>query len=68
MNTLANRTGYIDRHALVLATVTLDGNRARISGIRNDFATVTDAATGMSVEFAWPTVERIVRNGGTFKS
>lgn len=68
MNTMANRANYIDRHALVLATVTLDGKRARVSGIRNDFATVTDAATGLSSEWAWPTVERIVRNGGNFKS
>ena len=68
MNTLANRANYIDRHALVLAAVTLDGKRARVSGIRNDFATVTDSATGMAVEFAWPTVERVVRNGGAFKS
>lgn len=68
MNTVAIRTGYIDRHSLVLATVTLNGKRARISGIRNDYATVTDSTTGMSVEFAWPTVARVVASGGTFKS
>jgi hypothetical protein len=68
MNTLAIRTNYIDRHALVLATVTLDGRKARVTGIRNDFATVTDSATGMRVEFAWSTVDRVVRNGGAFKS
>ena len=62
------RSSYIDRHALVLATVTLNGNRARISGIRNDYATVTDSATGMAVEFAWPTVERVVAKGGAFQS
>jgi hypothetical protein len=59
---------FIDRHKLVLATVTLNGNRARISGIRNDFATVTDSKTGLACEFAWPTVERIVLAGGAFKS
>ena len=68
MNTMAIRSSYIDRHALVLATVTLNGNRARISGIRNDYATVTDSATGMSVEFAWGTVERVVAKGGAFQS
>lgn len=68
MNTIANRANYVDRHAMVLATVTLDGKRARISGIRNDYATVTDSTTGLSAEWAWVTVERIVRNGGHFKS
>ena len=65
---MAIRSSYIDRHSLVLATVTLNGNRARISGIRNDYATVTDSATGMAVEFAWPTAERVVAKGGAFQS
>lgn len=59
---------FIDRHSLVLSTAFLNGNKARISGIRNDFATVTDSTTNLSAEFAWATVERIVRNGGQFKS
>jgi hypothetical protein len=39
----------------------LDGKPARVTGRRNDFATVqTLDAKGPSVEFAWETVERIM--------
>lgn len=48
--------------------VTLDGHRAVVSGVRNDFATIIDMVTGAEVEFAWPTVERIVAKGGAFHS
>jgi hypothetical protein len=57
-----------DRYALIDARVTLNGNPARISGARLDFARVTDTVTGLSCEWAWETVERIVANGGAFKS
>ena len=56
------------RHSLCEASVTLNGNRAKISGVRNAFATVTDLETRMSCEFAWETVARIVERGGNFKS
>ena len=59
---------FLDRHALVLSTVTLNGNSARVSGIRNDVATVRDATTGVSAEFAWPTVESVVMAGGAFNA
>lgn len=59
---------FIDRHALVLSQAFMNGNRARISGIRNDFATVTDAKTGQTAEFAWETVVRVVNSGGQFNS
>jgi len=48
--------------------VTLDGKRAKISGYRNDFATVTALPDGARYEWAWPTVARIVAAGGAFKS
>ena len=50
-------------------TATLDGWPAVISGALNDFATVaTLGGSGHACEFAWPTVARIVANGGAFKS
>lgn len=56
------------RHELCAKKVTLNGNPAVISGANNDFATVTDMTTHLSAEWAWETVERIVNNGGEFKS
>ncbi len=47
---------------------TINGNRAIVSGYLNDYARVTDATSGLSCEFAWPTVERILSKGGEFKS
>lgn len=64
----AKYTSTIDRHALILSFATLNGTRAAISGIRNEFATVTQISTGLACEFAWATVERIVKSGGNFKS
>ncbi len=42
--------------------VTLNGYRATIRGATNDFATVTIMPAGLSADFAWETVERIVTN------
>ena len=58
-----------ERRPLLHATVTLNGQAARISGLRNDYATVTDQATGLGAEWAWPTVRHIIENkGGAFQS
>lgn len=48
--------------------VTLNGERAVIGGVRNSFATVTSLESGLSCEWAWETVERIVKRDGKFKS
>lgn len=49
--------------------VTLNGHRAAITGAMNDFATVRDLGTGLSAEWSWETVERIVtQKGGAFRS
>jgi hypothetical protein len=49
--------------------VTLDGQPAMIMGARNAFATVaTLHIGGPAVEFAWPTVARIVADGAAFRS
>jgi hypothetical protein len=57
-----------ERYQLCDTPVTLDGQPARIGGARNEFATVRLAGSGLSAEFAWPTVARIVSRGGDFKS
>ena len=57
-----------ERYELIDAKVTLDGNRAKISGARNDFAMVRVIPSGLGCEFAWSTVARIVAKGGAFKS
>lgn len=54
------------RHELIWATVTLNGEPARIIGARCDFATVVQSATGLSAVWSWPTAERIVQAGGRF--
>lgn len=56
------------KRALCDAEVTLNGERATISGCLNDFATVTQLPNGLRAEFAWQTVERIVNNGGNFRA
>lgn len=56
------------RHELCATPVTLNGNRARISGALLPFARVTDTTTRLSAEWAWETVARVVANGGRFES
>lgn len=58
----------MQRMALCATQVTLNGNRARITGYKNDFATVTDLATGLSAEWSWEAAQRIVNNEGKFQS
>ena len=47
-------------------SVTLDGKPARIGGYRLPFPMVGNQEK--SVEFCWATVERVLSNGGAFKS
>lgn len=61
-------TPVINRHALVLQRVTLNGLPAQVTGIRNDFAMVRALRGECAAEFAWSTVERVVSSGGNFKS
>jgi hypothetical protein len=49
--------------------VTLNDLPARISGTNKQFATVTQLDTRLGCEFAWETVDHIVRNrDGKFNS
>lgn len=56
------------RRALCEAKVTLNGKRAKIMGARKQFATVAQFDTGLSAEWSWEAVARIVANGGNFKA
>jgi len=56
------------RMEFCMAKVTLNGVRARVSGIQNSFATVTQFDTGLSAEWSWEAVERVIAKGGEFRS
>ena len=47
---------------------TLNGERAHIGGFKNAHATVTSIKSGVSFEWSWEAVERILRAGGKFRS
>jgi len=48
--------------------VTLDGLPAVVCGYRNDFATVRTLDGSRQAEYAWSTLERVLTNGGRFKT
>lgn len=56
------------RNALAAKPVTLNGQQATIGGVRKPFAVVTQLGTGLSAEWSWEAVERIVNRGGAFVS
>lgn len=59
------RKRLVQEHHLV----TLNERRAFLSGWRNDFATISYAGSGESVEFAWPTVQHIINEkNGAFRT
>ncbi len=57
-----------DRFALCAEKITLNGRPAKISGAGRPFARVTDSQTGLSAEWSWRAVARIVAKGGQFRS
>jgi len=57
-----------DRQALCAVPVTLDGAPARVTGYRQPFARVARLGDGLSAEWSWQTVARIVARGGRFKT
>jgi hypothetical protein len=60
---------FIDRHALVISSVTLDGAPARLIGIRDDYATVIPLRGGAApVQYAWTRAYDVVTHGGNFAS
>ena len=55
------------RRELAEAEVTLNGVRAKISGVKLHYAIVTQLPDGLRAHFAWPTVEKIVAKDGDFR-
>lgn len=51
-----------ERRVLIEHEVTLNGVRATIGGVMNDFATVRQMPSGLSCDFAWITVKHIIEN------
>jgi hypothetical protein len=56
------------RFSLCEADVTLNGLPAKVCGARNRFATVRQLSSGLSAEWSWVAVVRVVSNGGDFQS
>lgn len=50
------------------AKVTLNGEPAYVMGIYRPFAIVTQKGSHLSAEWSWEAVERVIKNGGHFKS
>jgi hypothetical protein len=59
---------YVARLGLTEAKVTLNGLPAKVGGVNNRFATVTQLKSGLSAEWSWDAVERVISKGGDFKS
>ncbi len=57
-----------EKRKLVETPVTLNGKRAKITGLSKPFAMVRQIDTGLGCEFAWETVKRVVEKGGHFNS
>ena len=49
--------------ALNTRGITLNGLPARVGGTHNQFATVHQIPCGLAVEYAWPTLQRMVQGG-----
>jgi len=62
------RDETVRRELIHYVPVTLDGVKATIGGVRNDYATVMALPHGAKYDWSWPAVGRIVSNGGNFHS
>lgn len=56
----------IDRYRAIATPVTLDDRPAKITGARNDFATVRSHDGKLTGEWAWQTAIRIADTHGRF--
>jgi len=64
--TTNQKTALIDRSKEM--TITLDGEPAVINGRLLEFAVVSTLSGSKRFEWAWATVEKILKEGGSFKS
>lgn len=59
---------YEERHRLCSASVTLDGKRAKLVGVRADVAVVVTLDGTCSAEWSWRSAAHVVENGGGFRT
>jgi hypothetical protein len=65
----ADRPDRAARQALCATSgVTLNGQPARITGAGLEYARVTEIRSGLSAEWPWHAVARVVARGGRFES
>jgi hypothetical protein len=57
-----------DGRSFVGQECTLDGKPATVAGRLLDHGIVAQYPQGLRVEFAWPTIARIMTAGGEFRS
>lgn len=56
------------RRELCNMPCTMNGKPAQVSGALLRFAVVSERDSGLACEFSWQAVERVLANGGAFKS
>jgi hypothetical protein len=57
------------KRELMAREITINGERAVITGIHEQFPRVESLRGAISAEFAWPTIERVITNSnGAFKA
>lgn len=49
-------------------SVMLNGSPAILCGAKNEYATVRSLETGVTADFPWPAVSRVLARGGEFRS
>lgn len=52
----------------VCRSCTLDGKPATVAGMYLDYARIATLDGKQSIEYAWPTVQRVMESGGNFRS
>ena len=62
------KLNQIEKDSLMGIDCILDGERARIYGRLNKFATVAQVDGPLALEWSWETVKKIMDNDGKFSS
>lgn len=66
---MANFPTQAERVAVCnMRNLRLNGLPARVTGYLNDFATVTQVASGLDAQWSWETAVRIATTHGRFES
>lgn len=56
------------RRDLIDRRITLNDHPAYIVGVREQFAMVRDAETHLGCQWSWEAVQRVIENGGHFRT